>query len=427
MTLNRTLAPDFEIPEKITITEAERLSLPNNISCFTIHSPYQDVVRVEFIFDAGACFETKRLVAGATNDLCDDGTMHHSARAIAEHFDFFGSSLQAEHGSDKASITLYTLGKFLQDTLPMMMEIILEPAFPEEELKTYQTRNRQHLASSNKKVGFVARKLFAQNLFGPDHPYGYMVREEDYLNLQRQDLLDFQKKRYLEGSLSVVISGNLSERTQKILQEVIGNMGRHFVEKKIKGHATPDHSPSSLVYSERADALQSAIRVGRRLFNKKHPDFAGMSIVSTILGGYFGSRLMSNIREDKGYTYGIGSSLVSMQEDGYFFIATEVGVEVTNATLDEIYFEIRRLCEEPVGEEELKIVKNYLAGAFLRSIDGPFALADKWKGVYFYGLGYDYYSRYLETIRTITPDMIQKLCIKYLNKNELTEVVVGKK
>ncbi len=427
MTLNRTQAPDFEIPEKINIPEAERLPLSNNIPCFTIHSPYQDVLRVEFIFDAGTCFETKRVVASATNDLCDDGTIHHSARAIAEHFDFYGGSIQTENGHDKASITLYTLGKFLKDTLPMLMEIIQEPAYPEEELKDYQTRNRQHLASSNKKVGFVARKLFTQNLFGADHPYGYMVLEEDYINLKRQDLLGFQKKWYKDGNLSVVISGNLSDQTKRTLQEIIGNTGRLPVDKKMAGHATPDQLPSSPLYSERADALQSAIRVGRRLFNKTHPDFAGMSIVSTILGGYFGSRLMSNIREDKGYTYGIGSSLVSMLQDGYFFIATEVGVEVTLATLHEIYFEINRMCQEPVGEEELKIVKNYLTGSFLRSIDGPFALADKWKGIYFYGLGYDYYRRYLETIRTITPEMIQNLSNKYLNKNELTEVVVGKK
>jgi predicted Zn-dependent peptidase len=184
---------------------------------------------------------------------------------------------------------------------------------------------------------------------------------------------------------------------------------------------------TSAVYSEKQESIQSAIRIGRKMFNKTHPDFSGMSILSTILGGYFGSRLMSNIREDKGYTYGIGSALVSLAQGGYFFIATEVGAGVTVPTLKEIYYEINRLQEEPVKEEELKIVKNYLAGAFMRSIDGPFAQADKWKGIYYYGLNYDYYERYLETLRTISPQTIQGLANKYLGKNELTEVVVGKK
>jgi predicted Zn-dependent peptidase len=163
------------------------------------------------------------------------------------------------------------------------------------------------------------------------------------------------------------------------------------------------------------------------MFNKTHPDFVGLSILNTLLGGYFGSRLMSNIREDKGFTYGIGSALVSLQQAGYFFIATEVGTQVTNETLTEIYREIDRLQNEPVGKEELRIVKNYLVGAFMRSIDGPFAQADKLKGVYFYGLDYGYYDRYLEVLRSISSDDLRHLAVKYLNKSDLTEVVVGKK
>jgi predicted Zn-dependent peptidase len=176
---------------------------------------------------------------------------------------------------------------------------------------------------------------------------------------------------------------------------------------------------------EKEGAVQSAIRIGRVLFNKTHPDYLGMQVLNAVLGGYFGSRLMANIREDKGYTYGIGSGLVSMFGGGYFVISTEVGVEVTNAALKEIYYEIDKLQHELVGEDELELVRNYLIGVFLRSTDGPFAIGDRLKGIVGYGLGYEYYERYVETIRTITPEQLRDLANKYLKKEDLIELVVG--
>lgn len=152
-----------------------------------------------------------------------------------------------------------------------------------------------------------------------------------------------------------------------------------------------------------------------------------MYVLSNILGGYFGSRLMSNIREDKGYTYGIGSGVVSHLNNGYFFIATETGAEVTEKAIDEIYFEIKRMRNEIVPIEELQLVKNYLLGRFMRSFDGPFALADRLKGVLYYDIGYEYYERFVNTIKEITPEQLQDLANSYLAQEELTEVVVGKK
>jgi len=146
-----------------------------------------------------------------------------------------------------------------------------------------------------------------------------------------------------------------------------------------------------------------------------------------VFGGYFGSRLMANIREDKGYTYGIGSAMVSFRHAGYFTISTEVGAEVTKDAIKEIYFELNKLQTEKISENELSLIRNYMLGTFLRSIDGPFALADRFKGIYFNGLNYDYYERYVETIKSITPKQLQDLANKYLKKDEMIELVVGKK
>jgi hypothetical protein len=177
---------------------------------------------------------------------------------------------------------------------------------------------------------------------------------------------------------------------------------------------------------EKKDAMQSAIRVGRRLFNKTNPDYYGMQMLNTILGGYFGSRLMSNIREDKGYTYGIGSGVASMLHDGFFYISTEVGVEVTKATLTEIYKEIERLQNDPVDDNELDLVKNYMLGTFLRSVDGPFAISEKFTSLKDYGLTNEFYKSYVKYIKQANPKDLQHFAQKYLNKSELSELVVGK-
>ncbi|HRH66403.1 MAG TPA: insulinase family protein, partial [Bacteroidia bacterium] len=180
-------------------------------------------------------------------------------------------------------------------------------------------------------------------------------------------------------------------------------------------------------FIEKEGAVQSAIRIGRRLFNRNHPDYPGMAVLNTVLGGYFGSRLMSNIREDKGYTYGIGSALVSMKQEGYFFISTEVGADVTVPALTEIYKEIDLLKTELVEEEELAMVRNYMRGTFLKGIENAFHLADRFRSLHLHGLGYDYYQKYLEKVRTIQPDEIKALANKYLDSGAFYELVVGRK
>jgi predicted Zn-dependent peptidase len=186
-------------------------------------------------------------------------------------------------------------------------------------------------------------------------------------------------------------------------------------------------SPVKVSYIERNNAIQSAIRVGRPMFNKTHADYAGMQVLNTILGGYFGSRLMKNIREEKGYTYGIGSAVVSMIHGGYFFIASEVGAEVCSSALEEVYKEMDILRMEPIPEEELQMVKNYMLGSFLKSIDGAFNLVDRWKGIMFYNLGYEYYDRFINTVSTISPPELMMLAQKYLTRESMNELVVGKK
>jgi predicted Zn-dependent peptidase len=223
-----------------------------------------------------------------------------------------------------------------------------------------------------------------------------------------------------------VAAGNLPDNLDAALNNHFGkgDWGQAKAASKSLVPAMSSTHQKTLV--EKSDAIQSAIRVGRILFNKTHPDYFKFQVLNTILGGYFGSRLMANIREDKGYTYGIGSGLNSLLHSGYFFISTEVGADVTTKALDEIHKELKLLREDLVSESELETVRNYILGQFLRSVDGPFALAEKFKAVYEFGLDYSYYDKYFHAVKTVTPAEIRDLANKYFQEKDLIECVAGK-
>ncbi|HEY0896147.1 MAG TPA: pitrilysin family protein, partial [Sphingobacteriaceae bacterium] len=297
--------------------------------------------------------------------------------------------------------------------------------FPQEELDTFVRNHKQSLSVNLEKNDFVGRRQFNHALFG-NSLYGYTIEASDYDQVTRQQLLEYYRAAYQLSNCTIVVSGKVTYETTSILNELFGK------EPLSPRQATPNQfvfgeGPGQEYYIERPEAIQSAIRIGKVSINRTHPDFAGLQVVNTILGGYFGSRLMANIREDKGFTYGIGSALVSLRSSGYFFIATEVGVDVCSAALTEIEKEITILKTELVPEEELALVRNYMLGSLLGGLENAFSHADKFKNIYPYGLGYDYYDRYIRTVETNTPEEVLQLANKYLDLESLNRVIVGKK
>lgn len=423
--IDRSLEPHLKSIDKFKITEAEKIILDCGIPVYVIHDGSQPLLKLEFIFMAGSVCSPQPLVAIAANDLMDEGTKNYSAYQLAEGLDFYGAYLSTESNADYASISLYTLNKFFDKTLPFVYEILTEPTYPQNELQTYVVQNKQKLAVNNEKVEFVGRKIFAQELFGKEHAYGYYASASDFEEINQEELKKFHSVFYRFSNCNIIVSGKIEKETlttlNKVLSSVTNNFGQSIpsIDAEIKSSFKP-----SQIYIEKKEAVQSAIRIGKRLFNKKHPDFKEMMVLNTILGGYFGSRLMTNIREEKGYTYGIGSAVVSLRNSGYFTIATEVGKDVCEAAVKEIYYELNRLCNEPIATEELELVKNYLIGSFQRSIDGPFALADRFKNIILYDLDYSYYHDYLNHLKGITRSRIMELASLYLKKDFL-QVIVG--
>ncbi|WP_306551727.1 pitrilysin family protein [Daejeonella sp.] len=423
--IDRALAPVYGEVENIELIRAKSLVLANGLKLFSIDGGEQDLVRIEFIFSNTNYDSAKPLQTFATNTMLNDGTSELSSTQIADKIDYYGAFLQTEYANDHSTVTLFTLNKHLANTLPIVKAIISDSIFPQVELDTLIRNQKQKLSVSLEKNDFLSRKTFSHVLFG-DTLYGYDIAAADYDKLSRDQLNTYFKLAYQPKNCTVIISGKVNEDTITLIDKYFGSDWNNSIDVKENEFKFTTGSGQEH-FLERADALQSAIRIGQVSINRKHADFPGLQVLNTIFGGYFGSRLMANIREDKGFTYGIGSALVSLKNTGYFFIASEVGAEVCSATLTEIEKEITLLKEQPVTEGELALVRNYMLGSMLGSLENSLSHADKFKNVYFSGLDYDYYKNYINTVRNISPDELQALANQYLNFNSFEKVIVGKK
>jgi len=389
-----------------------------------VYSGEQDLVRIEFLFNNVNWNLEKPLQAIAASAMLNNGTSKRSSKEIAEQIDFYGAFFQTEYAQDQSTVTLYSLNKHLASVLPIVKNVLSDSQFPQHELDLYIQNQKQKLQVNLQKNDILSRKEFAHALFGHT-AYGVDIQAKHYDELKREDLVDYFKAAYTPNNCTVIVSGKFDEDSFDLLNQQFGN--NWASSDAVVNKFTFEDSNKQTVYKERPEAIQSAIRIGKIAVNRKHEDFPGLQILNTVLGGYFGSRLMNNIREDKGYTYGIGSGISSLQDAGYLFIATEVGAEVCADALIEIYNEIELLKTELVGEEELTLVKNYMLGSMLGSLENIFSHADKFKNLHFFGLDYDYYDRYINKVKSITAEEIRDLANKYLTTEDFTEVVVGKK
>jgi len=413
---------------KMTLEEPYLWKLDNGMVVRQIHAGQEEVTRIDFVFNAGSAFQSKRLIALAANRLLREGTLTKTSFQFASLIDYYGAYLETSVTKDTGTVTLYSLNKHLPFLLPLIGEIFSEPAFREEELATYLNKQKQEFLINNAKVKYRASTGFNSLVFGEYSAYGQKLEVDDFERINIQDVVTFFKRFYYPGNGWILVSGNISPELPEMLNTTIG---QRFVSEQIK--LTDDivfaaeHPAKGDFFELQPDALQSAIRVGLPAIAKNHPDYHYLKLLNTVLGGYFGSRLMSNLREEKGFTYGVSSYLVNYRHAGFFSVATEVNAMHTEAALGEICHEISRLATEPIGEEELHLVKNYLYGTFLRSFDGPFSLADRFIAANDNDLPFRYYHQSLKTMLLATPSKLMEVANRYLAADNMIRLVVGKK
>ncbi len=450
--------PDIVVPGKVTLPAVETVVLGNGLHVHMIRTAGQQVARVSLVWAAGSAVQSQPFVASSTLNLLAEGSEALTAHQIAERLDFVGSYFDVSIDRDFAVATFCCLGKFFEPTLEMISEIVLHPAFPEDEVALYARKRMERLALERSKPATKARELFSAALFGESHPYGISSPESEYLKLRREDVRGFFERFYGAGNCFVVCSLGEDEGQREALLELLSGMplGANTNHPVSRLAGCPHQPPSSARHSQLAardarigyapstggelpsrrvmalkGSVQSAVRVGRLLFPRGHEDFVGMQVVATILGGYFGSRLIQNLREERGYTYGVMAAMVNLRAAGYLAIATEVAAEATGDAVEQIFGEMERLRNELVGEDELENVRRSMLGEVMRILDGPFGIVDVViENIQVCGNGGDsahnYINDFIRQIEATTPERVRELARKYLVREKFTTVIVGR-
>ncbi|HEX2684356.1 MAG TPA: pitrilysin family protein [Ferruginibacter sp.] len=424
--MNRRSAPAIKDPVEfdLKLKPYQYFTLQNGVPVYSIDAGAQEVIQVELVFYAGNWYEQQKSVAAATNFLLKNGTSKRSAFELNEVFEYYGAYCNRACYNETAVITLSSLSKQLPAILPVVKEMITDAVFSEEELEIYKQNSKQRLKVNLQKSDFVATRLMDAYLYGEEHPYGKYTNVEDLDALTSSQLKDFFRQYYLNGQCVIFVSGKLPADLEQQLNAAFGDLSIKPFDRNYSSIPQSPAAEKKYRVQNDANGVQGAIRIARPFPNRHHPDFMKVMVLNTLFGGFFGSRLMSNIREDKGYTYGIHSYVQNHIHQSAWMISTEAGKDVCEATVEEVYKEMKLLREDLVDEEELLLVRNFLIGTILGDLDGPFHIMSRWKNLILNDLTDDYFYRSIQTIKNISAEELRELAKKYLNPEQFYELVV---
>ena len=418
--MDRRIAPPYFQADHLDLLFPEKISLQNGVDLFLLRAAKDESIKLDIDWHAGSRYQRKLLMATFASKLIMSGTNSRTSMQLSEEIDFYGGYLSKSVDKDNGSVTIYALNENITPIFDTFSDAFDNCTFPQDELEKERSVALNQFRVNSQKVKDLCRRAFNKALFGTS-PYGQVAEEPDFERINRDDIVDFYADFYKGTRPTIFLVGQVEDRLIDQLNEWSKGIKNHLPDNALQ----LDKQKTGLIHETKEGALQSAVRVGRLLFGKNHPDYFNFQVLNTVLGGYFGSRLMANIREDKGYTYGIGSGIAVMQNAAYFFISTEVAAEFREKTIDEIFHEIDRLKNGLVADDELMKVKNYLLGEFLRQCDGAIPMMECFKNIYHYDLKYTYYTDFIKAINACTAQDLMDLANKYLIRDEMVVVTAG--
>lgn len=399
-------------------------ALPNGVSLHHLPGEDKGVVRLDILFRGGYSVQNKPLQALFANRMLREGSEGFSGTEISRKLDYYGAWIDMYSSQECNHIILYVLAKHLPQLLPVVEDFVKRPLFPQDNLDVVRRNNKAHFLINSKKVEVVAQRYFEQALWGLSHPLGSVVQAEDYDAITRDDLLQYYSDVYSHRNCTLFLTGT---HDSAVIDAVTDAFGRG--EWGTAPQAVVDMpAPASLVGYRKIvmeDTLQSAVKVGCFTLPSAHPDFFDLRILNVLLGGYFGSRLMSNIREENGYTYDIISEIDAYGRGNAFMISSQAANEYVAPLLAELYKEIERLREEDIPAAEVGLVRNYIMGELCREFEGVTAKTEVFVNAWLSGDGFDSVNRYIDAVKAVTPQRLQQVARKYLLRENMIEIVVG--
>lgn len=354
------------------------------------------------------------------------GTKTRTATQIAEEIDFVGGTLNSAASWDATNVNVLVLKKYLNVGIDILQDVVLNPTFPDEELERVKTQRLASIKQSKAEAGYLAGVRFAKELFA-GHPYGNESggNEESIQKIKRDEIVKFYQKHFIPNNSFIIFAGDITPAEAVPLVEKYFGAWKKGPNPHKKFKDVKNISQTRVVIVDKPGAVQSAIRVGHLGIDRKNKDYVKVFTLNTLLGGYFNSRINMNLRETRGYTYGASSSFDARFYPGPFVVSTDVRNEVTDSSIVEIIKELKRLIDEPVPEDELKMAKDYIVGSFPLQIETPAQVAARIMTIEIYGLPKDFYDRFREEVKKITAKDIQETARKYLHPDKLLIVVSG--
>ena len=424
--MNRKHSPKIKdaVDYSLALKPYEHYKLDNGIDVYSVNAGAQEVIQIEMVFYAGNSYEKKKGVAAATNFLLKNGTKTRTALQINEAFEYYGGYCNRACYNETSVVSLHSLTKHVEKLLPIVQDMLVDSVFPEEELSIYKQNSLQRLKVNLQKAEFVATRLIDSYIYGEHHPYGVYTNPGDIELINIEECRKFYEDYYLNGNCIIFVSGHFSADFGKQLNQYFGQLNTN--RKKVVTptfNVKPSEERKFRIQND-PNAVQGAIRIAMPFPNRHHPDFKKVMVLNTLYGGFFGSRLMSNIREEKGYTYGIYSYIQNHIGESAWMISTEAGKDVSEATIEEIYIEMKKLREEKIEDDELLLVRNYMIGGILGELDGPFQIMAKWKNIILNEMDESYFYDSINEIKSVTADQLMELSNKYLQPENFRELVV---
>lgn len=421
--------PSINKLELIKLVSASTITLKNKIKLYYMTADNVDLIKLTIIFKDNSIWNREgALNSLAVSKLIKEGSKNHSSDKIKSLIEINGAKLFTGSNSDFITIELYVIKENFTKTLSILQEIITQPSFPSPEIDKFIVETKNKLLANLQKNQYLASQEFKKGLFGHNSKLGYSITTQDFNNINRDKLFNYYQENFQADNCVVIATGNISDSDMSALKDMLGELKFSSVGLNVDRSRGDDQLTENKEYKEHLQGvtkLQSTIVIGKTLPNRNHPDYIKLQILNTVLGGYFGSYLMKNLREDKGYTYGVNSVIISNLNTGVFYINTEVNVKNYQSALKEIYKEIDNISSKYIADETINIIRNYSIGEFRSSIKNIFSYSNLIQNTLFYNIDYpSYYEEYLNMLISINKEELKELAVKYFKK-DFCEVVVG--
>lgn len=421
MGIDRYKEPNTSDIYSISYPKVEILKASNGIDVHVLRSDTENVIKIDLVFLAGTRF-AHPLVAQAAADLMTEATKHQNSETLSNIIESNGAYLYTDIHRDRVTLSLVVLERFFDNVIKTFCDVITSAAYDNSDIDNYITIQKQHLIYSLENSSTLANKRFSEMLFGEESPYGKVIKPADYDTLQRKQICEFYRKHYTAEGCYAVVSGNFSDQTFRHIMAVIESVRSG---KEIENNPIILALPKARENILKPEVQQASIKLGELAINCTHADYHLFKIANTILGGYFGSRLMQVIREQKGLTYGIGSAVISLEQYGYWTIAGNVLLDKVEEVLQDINEQIEILKNTLIDEQELRMIKNYMQGDLLQHFDGIFSTSDTYKSLLGFGLDLSYYQQFHEQLLRVTAKEIRQTVNQYFHFEKATTVVIN--